>query len=234
MHVRAYASTQYVRKYGVPQSLDDLEREWEGMPHDPYLKDAGHYRRRRHASFIVGGAGGCERVAHRAHFQSPEYNGLHGGMQRWFEPIGPALAGHRAFAQLLTGLGRLFDDLRPGSDARWFVEAHQFRIGTDDGIGRPTPEGAHRDGVDFVALFVIARRGIQGGETRVFDAHRPEGLRFTLTQPWSVLMLDDERVIHETTPIRPSPRAEADPGAPQDPHRDTLVLTFRRAGFQDP
>ncbi len=35
----------------------------------------------------------------------------------------------------------------------WFVEVHQFRIDTTDGIGRPTTEGAHRDGVDFVAVF---------------------------------------------------------------------------------
>jgi hypothetical protein len=27
------------------------------------------------------------------------------------------------------------------------IEAHQFRIDTAEGIGRPTPEGAHRDGV---------------------------------------------------------------------------------------
>ncbi|MFX8160728.1 2OG-Fe dioxygenase family protein, partial [Acinetobacter baumannii] len=31
----------------------------------------------------------------------------------------------------------------------WFIEAHPFRIDTSDGIGRPTPEGAHRDGVDL-------------------------------------------------------------------------------------
>jgi hypothetical protein len=209
--------------------FDGLEREWEGMPNDPYLKDGGHYRRRRHASFVVDGER-CERAPHRAHFQSSHYNALHGGMQRWFEPIGAKLGDHPAFARLLSGLARLFSELRPDADARWFVEAHQFRIGTDDGIGRPTPEGAHRDGVDFVALFLVARRNIRGGETRVFDAHRPEGLRFTLNQPWSVLMLDDERVIHETTPIRP-----VDPGADvRDPHRDTLVLTYRRRGFQDP
>ena len=38
---------------------------------------------------------------------------------------------------------------------RWFIEAHQFRIDTADGIGRPTPEGAHRDGVDLVAVFLV-------------------------------------------------------------------------------
>lgn len=220
--------------------LNALNREWEDMPSDPYLKDGGHYRRRRHASFIVDGAR-CQRVAHRAHFQPPQYNALHGGMLRWFEPIGPQLAEVPAFNALLLGLGRLFSELRNDSSAsgatasastlRWFVEAHQFRIGTDEGIGRPTPEGAHRDGVDFVALFLIARSQIRGGETRVFDAHRPEGLRFTLSQPWSILMLDDERVIHETTPIQP---LEPHTTSSAPPHRDTLVLTYRRQAFQDP
>jgi hypothetical protein len=67
--------------------------------------------------------------------------------------------------------------------------------------GRPTPAGAHRDGVDLVAVFLAAREGVKGGETRVFDAHGPTGVRFTLTEPWSVLLLDDAKAIHETTPI---------------------------------
>ncbi|MFT3926715.1 MAG: 2OG-Fe dioxygenase family protein [Myxococcales bacterium] len=218
------------------QVLGALAREWDELPTDPYLKDGGHYRRRRHASYVVH-AERCERVTHRAHFQPPQYNALHGGMRRWFSPIEPALEEAPAFGRLLLGLGALFTRLKPAvatsrDDAergqRWYVEAHQFRIGTDDGIGRPTPEGAHRDGVDFVALFLIARSHIRGGETRVFDAHRPEGLRFTLSEPWSVLILDDERVIHETTPIQP------DGESVDKPHRDTLVLTYRREGFQDP
>jgi hypothetical protein len=110
-------------------------------------------------------------------------------------------------------------------ERRWHVEAHQFRIDTTDGIGRPTPEGAHRDGVDFVAVLLVDRQGVKGGETRVFEAAGPQGLRFTLTEPWTLLMLDDERVIHESTPIQP-----LDEGG----HRDTLVLTFRAGGFQGP
>ena len=30
-----------------------------------------------------------------------------------------------------------------------------YRIDTAGGIGRPTPEGAHRDGVDFVAVVLV-------------------------------------------------------------------------------
>jgi hypothetical protein len=105
----------------------------------------------------------------------------------------------------------------------WYVEAHQFRIDTTDGIGRPTPEGAHRDGVDLVAVFLVAREGVKGGETRVFDAAGPNGQRFTLSEPWSLLMLDDARVIHESTPIQP---------VAEHGHRDTLVVTLRAGGFQ--
>jgi hypothetical protein len=105
----------------------------------------------------------------------------------------------------------------------WYVEAHPFRIDTTDGIGRPTPEGAHRDGVDLVAVILVGREGIKGGETRVFDADGPTGLRFTLHRPWTCLLLDDARVIHESTPIQPIEAYG---------HRDTLVLTLRAGGFQ--
>ena len=105
----------------------------------------------------------------------------------------------------------------------WYIEAHPFRIDTTDGIGRPTPEGAHRDGVDLVAVFLVQRRGVKGGETRVFEAAGPAGQRFTLTEPWSLLLLDDARVIHETTPIQP---------VAQPAYRDTLVVTLRAGAFQ--
>jgi hypothetical protein len=214
---------------GLPAGeLLELAREWDGMPADPYLRDGGHYRRRRHSSFVVEG-GSCRRVPHRAHFQSAEYNALHGGMERWFEPMSPRLAESAAFSRLvaaLSGLCSAVSGPRP-----WFVEAHQFRIDTHEGIGRPTPEGAHRDGVDFVAVALIARSGIKGGETRVFEADAPFGLRFTLKDPWSMLFLDDSRVIHESTPIQPAGPAAAD--AEPRGYRDTLVVTFRRGGFQE-
>jgi hypothetical protein len=144
-------------------------------------------------------------------------------MERWFEPMEPAITHDPAWSRLLAGLARVASALHGAQP--WYVEAHQFRIDTTDGIGRPTPEGAHRDGVDLVAVFLVAREGIKGAETRVFEAQGAAGVRFTLTQPWSVLLLDDERVIHESTPIQPIAQAG---------HRDTLVITLRRGGFQDP
>ena len=206
-------------------ALDELAAlapSWDALPPDTYLRDGGRYRHRRHSCFVVEGAS-ITQAPHRAHWQPLDYNALHGGMHRWFEPVTPAIVEAPAFGALLRGLGALFSGVRAAP--RWYVEAHQFRIDTAGGVGRPTPEGAHRDGVDFVAVLLVSRSGIKGGETRVFEAEGPAGERFTLEQPWSGLLLDDTRVIHESTPIQP-----LDPETPG--HRDTLVLTFRAGGFQ--
>jgi hypothetical protein len=197
-----------------------LGPSWNDLPADAYLKDGGRYRRRRHSSFVVDEQA-VTQAPHRAHWQPLEYNALHGGMQRWFEPMQPAVVQSPAWPKVLRALAQVSSDLRGRQP--WYVEAHQFRIDTAGGIGRPTPEGAHRDGVDLVAVFLVSREGITGGETRVFQADGPAGQRFTLAEPWSVLLLDDARVVHETTPIQPL----ANSG-----HRDTLVLTCREKGFQ--
>jgi len=212
-------------------ALEGLRASWEHLPRDPYLRDGGHYRARRHSCFIYTPASGELAAApQRAHWQPTTYNALPGGMLRWFEPIEPALPGDPAFRRLLSSLGALFAQLQPVS--RWHLEAHQFRIDTAGGIGRPTPEGAHRDGVDFVAVVLVGRRGVRGGETRVFEAHGSRGVRFTMEQPWSMLLMDDTRVIHETTPLQ----AQGEGGAADAAAgvRDTLVLTYRARGFQEP
>lgn len=217
----------------APEALALLASSWDDLPPDDYLLDGGNYRRRRHASFVLQGAN-IEPVPHRAHWQPVEYNALHGGIERWFAPVVPTTLSAPAWQALVAALGRLCDTVfaPAGLAQRWYVEAHQFRIDAASGIGRPTPEGAHRDGVDLVAVFLVERGAIKGGETRIFEAASPAGQRFTLDQPWSVLLLDDARMIHETTPIQPLLSADQVPLA--DAHRDTLVLTWRRGDFQGP
>ena len=80
----------------------------------------------------------------------------------------------------------------------------------------------------MLVVMMVARHGVKGGETRVFDANGPHGVRFVMKEPLTALLLDDARVIHETTPILP---ADDHPAAS---FRDTLVLTYRAAGFQAP
>ncbi len=210
--------------------LDDaaagaLAASWDDLPPDEHLRDGGRYRFRRHASLVDGleAPGALHIAPRRPHYQPLDYNALHGGYERWFAPCSSDVLAHPAFQRLVQGLGALLREAR--GEALPYVEVHQFRITTADGIGRPTPEGAHRDGVEAVAVLLLDRAGVRGGETRVFEADGPAGLRFTMREPWTCLLLDDHRMIHETTPLQP----EAEGG-----HRDTLVLTWRRDGFLDP
>ncbi|MDD4911209.1 MAG: 2OG-Fe dioxygenase family protein [Sideroxydans sp.] len=200
--------------------LEALKTSWNELPPDHFLKDGGHYRRRRHSSFVVDGTAMAQ-VPHRAHYQPLAYNALHGGMHRLFEPISAEDIKQPVWSRLLLAISKICSQVKTAQP--WYVEAHQFRIDTTDGIGRPTPEGAHRDGVDFVAILLVDRVNIKGGESRLFEMAGVNGKRFTLLESWTLIILDDQRVIHETTPIQPA----AEGGG----HRDTLVLTYRSGGF---
>ncbi len=207
-----------------PEVLGLMAQDWGHLAPDRHLKDGGRYRFRRHSSFIAQ-EGEVRAVPHRAHWQSLDYNALHGGMERWFEPMEAETVARPEWLALLRWLASEASALM--GEQPWFIEAHQFRINTASGIGRPTPEGAHRDGVDLVAVFLLERKDIKGGETRVFELNGPRGQLFTLSEPWSVLLLDDRRMIHESTPIQPTDNTGLS-------HRDTLVVTLRAGGFLDP
>ena len=80
------------------ENLNTLKAFWDHLPRDPYLKDGGRYRYRRHASYIVRGTN-LELAPHRAHWQSLDYNALHGGIERWFEPLQPELSKNQHWQQ---------------------------------------------------------------------------------------------------------------------------------------
>lgn len=194
---------------------------WNDLGLDTFMADGGRYRRRRFAAFAVA-PGRLERKAHQPHWQSRDYNPLNGGVQRWFEPVTEAIATHPVMRGVIAaGLG-LFDPLSPPSDEAWHVETHQFRIEARAGEqGLPTPEGAHRDGVDWVIVMLVDRQNVDSGVTDIFAPDGTSLGSFTLAAPGDAVFLDDHRVLHGVTPIRPR-----DPQAPAI--RDVLVVTFRR------
>lgn len=206
--------------------LDDwasFADSWNDLGLDTYMADGGRYRRRRHAAFAVS-ASGLVRKPHQPHYQSRDYNPLNGGLARWFEPIRAEVADHPAMAAILTTCFALFDGLTPPATkpAAWHVEVHQFRIEARSGAeGRPTPEGLHRDGVDWVLVLLVARDNIASGMTTIHDMDRRPLGSFTLTRPLDSALVDDSRVYHGVTPVEP-----LDPSRPA--YRDVLVVTFRR------
>jgi hypothetical protein len=207
-------------------SLSDFARfaaSWDDLALDTYMKDGGRYRRRRHAVFSVGREGAIERQPHQPHYQTVEYNPLHGGIARWFEPIAPDIGAGAAMQTILAFCARLFGDLAK-EKTDWRVEVHQFRIEARlEEQGQPTPEGMHRDGVDYVLVLLIHRQNIVSGTTTIHGLEKDLLGSFTLTTPLDAALVDDARVFHGVTPVAP-----LDPDAPA--YRDVLVVTFKKAG----
>lgn len=194
---------------------------WNHLESDTYLASVGLHRRRRHAVFSAMQDGTIVREAHQPHYQSRDYNTLQGGIERWFEPMLPEVAASDSLRAVLGFCLDLFGGLSPDVD-RWHVELHQFRIEARPGEpGQPTPEGVHRDGVDYVLVLLVDRHNIASGTTTIHDADARLLGSFTLRQPLDAALVDDHRVYHGVTPVE----AE-DPEVPS--HRDVLVVTFRR------
>jgi hypothetical protein len=174
---------------------------WNDLVVDAYLAEHGTFRRRRHAVFSLSSDGTATREPHRPHYQSKTYNTLQGGIERWFEPISAKVADATIFLGILALCARVFGQLARDVVV-WDVEVHQFRIEAKPGeVGLPTPEGVHRDGVDFVLVALINRTNIDSGTTTIHDADGVQLGSFTLTHPLDSAFVDDERVFHGVTPI---------------------------------
>ena len=194
---------------------------WNRLETDRYMADHGRYRRRRHAVFRIAADATIARAEHQPHYQTLDYNPLNGGVERWFEPVEDAIASGRSLQGILGWCHALFDRLA-GGGLTWHVEAHQFRIEAQGGEqGKPTPEGMHRDGVDYVLVLLIRRENIASGRTLI--GTKAEGFfsSFTLVHPFDAALVDDHRVFHGVTPVE-----ALDPALPA--YRDVLVVTFRR------
>lgn len=206
--------------FGALPGWDAFAASWNDLGLDTYMADGGRYRRRRHAVFLADPGAAIRRDEHQPHWQSRDYNSLNGGIQRWFDPVTPQVGDGDTLQGILKFCRALFE-VQSGAQP-WKIEIHQFRIeARPDSVGKPTPEGAHRDGVDHVLVLMVARTNIAEGHTTI---HAPDGTTlgsFTLTEPLDAALVDDRRVAHGVTPVRP-----LDPALPA--HRDVLVVTFAR------
>ena len=224
--VRAPAMRALLRRHGLPDAPEAWESfagSWNDLGLDRYMADGGRYRKRRHATFSVR-SGRVERKPHQPHYQSRDYNPLNGGVERWFQPVTDETGAHPVLRAILAACDALFTHLTPKEvlPSAWHVELHQFRIEARSGeAAEPTPEGLHRDGVDWVLVLLVSRVNVASGETSIHDLQQHLLGSFTLSEPLDAALVDDGRVYHGVTAVRP-----VEPDRPA--YRDVLVVTFRR------
>jgi hypothetical protein len=198
----------------------DFVASWDDLAADSYLAARGRHRRRRHATFSSDSSGEVRRETHQPHYQSLQYNALQGDLQRWFEPVLPAIADGAAMRHILDFCRDCFGALAPAVQ-QWHIEVHQFRIeARGDEAGEPTPEGVHRDGVNYVLVLLIDRTNIESGTTTIHSLDGELLGSFTLTHPLDAAVVDDARVFHGVTAVTATDDETA-------AHRDVLVVTFK-------
>ncbi|HYE36313.1 2OG-Fe dioxygenase family protein [Methylocaldum sp.] len=187
-----------------------FEPFFSNLPVDPYIE--GNYRLRRLSRFKVS-RDGIIKMPHGYLFQPKEYNPLVGGIKREFSELDEKLVNFEMFKSLLS-VFRDFCDLDLGAE----IGVHQIRTTCSlDNFGNPAPEGIHSDGADFVCIYSIDRKNIQGGETHLYKNKTDSAVFNKILYPGDLLLINDRKFFHYTSPIQPVTES--------DGSRDVFVLT---------
>jgi hypothetical protein len=207
---------------GAPVGNDPVFLDsWNRLEQDQYMADGGRYRKRRHATYAINGTGQrAQLMPYQPHYQTVDYNPLNGGVARYFAPILDDLHQSITLTALLEFGNMVFSQI--SGNPQWHIELHQFRIEARDGkLGKPTPEGVHRDGVDFVIVVMIRRVNIDSGATTIYDLDNNLVGEFMLRESFDMVLVNDRKLYHGVTPIT---QLNVDAEA----YRDVLVITFKR------
>lgn len=199
------------------RQVEEFVGSWNALPRDPYTVNTGAASRERRYSRFTVLEQGIRALPPAPFVQSNEVNPIFGGIERRFAAVDPAIAASPVLFGLIRAVSRCLP-APPDEIARLNVGIHQIRIRasvTADGL--PTPEGIHQDGHRFVAQVLVGRNAVDGGRSSFYDDGATVYQTY-LTQPFECLLVDDRRLYHGVSAIRP---AGAELG-----WRDMLLLDF--------
>jgi hypothetical protein len=184
--------------------LRTLHAEWDELPLDEAMPAGATFRHRRFGRLgveIDGRGASLSPLQHTTFKQDATINPMHMGRERHFAPLSQQTLRLPVLHALIAtdaGIAAAAAGIRS-----WIVNLHFVRIiARGDEAGLPTPEGRHRDGHLYVAMHLLGRSGCTGGESRVYRGDE-QVAKLTMTDVLDSLMVDDNRVSHEVTPIVP-------------------------------
>ncbi|RAS01788.1 2OG-Fe dioxygenase family protein [Cupriavidus alkaliphilus] len=176
---------------------------WNGLPLDTYLHDHGRYRERRYAKLIYRAADGALcRTDETDFFQPRRYNPVNSGTRK-FQPIDVQFLESAFARRLIRYFAKRFACELGATQLE--VELHQVRIiGSPGAPGHVTPEGIHKDGVDFSCQILFCRRNASGGESIIYSNDKTPLLGATMNDPLDFYYFRDSDIYHSVTPISPT------------------------------
>ncbi|UPK15985.1 2OG-Fe dioxygenase family protein (plasmid) [Bradyrhizobium sp. 155] len=204
-----------------PRTWHDFARCWDDLLLDEYMRDGGTYRFRRYSQLFYSANDGDLRLLPHAPYEQPAViNRLNGGFQRHFGAIEDRLLENRFLKGLMQWMGNSYS--AASGHRNWNIKLHPYRIVATQGPGQPSPEGLHRDGVDYICSLMVRKCNVDGGETIVTDVNQNELVRFTLKMPGDIMVADDNIIMHGVSPIQIINRRMS------VAYRDVLVVAFTK------
>lgn len=195
---------------------------WNQLALDKYMGDSGIYRYRRYGIFLYHASDARLEIQAHSPYSQPSYvNQLNGGIERHFEPLEMKFINNSFLQGLLIWCAKTFN-LSSSFAGDWDIKLHPYRIlAMESEMGYPTPEGLHRDGVDYILTLMVQRHNIAGGETTITNELGKSLWQQALLEPLDIVIADDARTKHAVSPIKRF-------NPTQDGHRDVLVAAFTR------
>jgi hypothetical protein len=204
----------------IARAVPDFVESYDDLPVDPYMADGGRYRRRRLTRYIYDvDSRKISTTENPGYFQAVEHNPFAGGQLRKFEELRESVRENAYLQAMIAFNARLWGrpDVR-----RWKVQAHCIRtLVTPGHLGRPTPEGAHRDGVSFLGVHLVRKNNIVGGETSVYTPDEHLLGRVVLADFLDSFFGDDHRVRHGVSDVELA-----------DPHGDAGIRDMLLLGYE--
>jgi len=199
-------------------SFKRFAQSWHNLRPDLFLRDHGKYRWRRYSVFTWQNEQ-LHLLAHEPHFQHSQYNGIHGGFHRLFAAWAKPSVSNPVLSRIVLWASQ---QISANPKQYWRIQAHQFRIMADAAqSGKPTPEGMHKDGADYVLIMLLDRKNVQGGISKIYSNQKQLLNEVCLQQAGDLLLINDQCVYHDVSNIYPDDPNEA-------AWRDVLVLTFHK------
>lgn len=207
----------------TPDDMATFADHWPRLTRDHHMGDGGTYRFRRYGEFETLPQSRRRQLPHGPYEQPAYINKLNGGISRLFDPLEPSFVSDRLLNRLLDWLTRLYDQCE-GSPQHWNIRLHPYRIVANPGeSGHPTPEGLHRDGVDYIVSMLVSRHNVEGGESTITDNQGLVLWQRSLLKPLDIMIGQDAATMHAVTPVTPIKQDEP-------AWRDVLVVAFTKVG----
>jgi hypothetical protein len=215
-------SDQWTLNQKHPEDWKDFTASWDRLVLDNYMKAGDTYRERRFCKYVVDTSDMTfQELDDFAFYQTAAINSYAGDLRREFSPVEPAIRKNTILLEVIKSCLQAILLCDDGLPRFWRVYVHQFRINCSGSVtGRPTPEGLHRDGHEFVSLHLMDRARIEGGHSTVCEDSGRSLIAVTLENRMDGFLINDRALLHGVSAITP---ATADAG-----HRDMLVIDYNR------